>query len=161
MDVVLASDKWSVFENLSELALFDGKFVAVAKDVIRRSRARACAADTAAILERQPYCTCSFTLERYDPRRNTTRRLETIIDQGLAHFAARLNERRGELTLGRDYDAADLAALSAGEVNELRSAAGGDLTTMHGPATEGLRSLSTDDFEDWEIDELPVFAGRK
>ncbi len=185
LDETLRSDRWSSFESFSDVAWFDPHFVSGAKTVMRAVRQLGCSANVAKLLETRPFCSCSFSLARFERRQDQLARLEIIINQGLSYFSKRIIENVNELTeaidgvsknnntgpslkkwLSETKGADGLPALSSPEVLLLRSAIGiiDDRGSDAGHAklsdNEDFSDLRPNEVRDWEneLDRIEVFS---
>ncbi len=186
MKEVLRSDKWSAFESFSDLDWFDPHFAAGAKKLVRNQRNSECKEDVAELLKTKPFCTCSFSLARFERRQDPSSRLEIIINQGLVFFRAKLIENADQLTdairvlgghnsqaaaelqkrLSTAKDVTAFAGMRTAEIQLLRSAIS---TVVNNPDTavdpkktafEKFSDLLPGEVSDWEreIDNLDIFA---
>ena len=181
---ILKSDRWCAFENLSDLAWFDPHFANGAKTLIRKVRHLECKTDVRQLLETKPFCSCSFSLARFERRQDQSSRLEIIINQGLLFFQSRVNENASELIKAFDsIGNADLAGslkkrlavsndanyfsdLSSQEMQFFRSAIQQTIKKSGSPvkakrvALEDFSDLLPNEVREWEdeIENLEVFT---
>ncbi|MBK7393510.1 MAG: hypothetical protein IPI64_09470 [Chloracidobacterium sp.] len=186
MKEVLRSDKWSAFESFSDLDWFDSHFAAGAKKLVRNLRNSECKEDVRELLATKPFCTCSFSLARFERRQDPSSRLEIIINQGLVFFRAKLNENADKLTdairvLGghnsqaaaelqkRLSSAKDVTAFTGMTIAEIQLLRGAISAVIKHPDTavdpkktafEKFSDLLPGEVSDWEreIDNLDIFA---
>ncbi len=186
MKEVLRSDKWSAFESFSDLDWFDPHFAAGAKKLVRNLRNSECKEDVRELLATKPFCTCSFSLARFERRQDPSSRLEIIINQGLVFFRAKLIENADKLTdairvlgghnsqaaaelqkrLSSAKDVTAFTEMTTAEIQLLRSAINAvtkNPDTAVDPkrtAFEKFSDLLPGEVSDWEreIDNLDIFA---
>ena len=188
--VILASNRWAAFESFADSAWFDANYASGAMAVIRRVRQSECRADVAELLKSQPFCSCSFSLGRFERRQNQPNRLEVIVNQGLSNLRIRIIENGKELTeavdavssaknasaaaslqkwLSEPKDADGFSNLSAQEIRLLRTAidrAGYRPSEAKSPKSKGpsdFAGLLPAEARDWEneIDRMEILVETK
>ncbi len=184
LDEFLHSVRWAAFETFVDLPLFDRNFASGALDIVRRSRLSECRANVAELLEANPFCTCHFSLERFERRRDQATRLEFIVNSGLSLLHKRLAENGVKLIeavdlaagnaskndaaslkkwLSTPQEADGLTTLSAQEIALLRPAIESLMTggkTLNSRRLEDFGDLLPNEVRNWEkeIDRLETFA---
>ena len=183
MNEIFCSDRWRAFEDLSDLPWFDPHFASGAQTIIRKIRILECKSDVRELLASKPFCNCSFTLARFERRKDQASRLETLINQGLLYFRSSLNQNASELMAAFDSDNNETTAslkqrlsewtdtngipnLSTREVELLRTAVASvekkraDSRKKRKPAFEDFSDLLPDEVREWEdeIANLQIFA---
>ena len=189
LEAILKSKKWAAFENFSDLVWFDPHFASGARSVIRDIPKLKCKSNVAELLKTQPFCSCSFSLARFERRRNQPNRLEIIVNQGLTYFRMRLIENGKELAetieaisggnddtvkslkkwLVESKDSDSFGALSTSEIHLLRTGVErannqiSDLGKAKLPPFDDLFDLLPYEVRDWEneIDRLEIFVENK
>ncbi len=187
LNEIMHSERWMAFESLADLSWFDSNFTHGAMAVVRKVRLSECNANVAELLATQPFCSCTFSLERFERRRDQAARLEFIVNSGLSLLQKRLAENRKELIESVDLvanaknaneaaslkkwitapqDADGFTHLSAPEISLLRAATESSDRNLFGADPVNKRRL--EDFGDllpnevrnWEkeIDRLEIFA---
>ncbi len=186
MKEVLRSDRWSAFESFSDLDWFDPHFAAGAKKLVRNLRNSECKEDVRELLATKPFCTCSFSLSRFERRQDPSSRLEIIINQGLVFFRAKLSENADKLTdairvlgghnsqaaaelqkrLSAATDVSAFTGMTTAEIQLLRTAISAVVNNPDAAvdpkktAFEKFSDLLPGEVSEWEreIDNLDIFA---
>lgn len=97
---ILKSELWTTFDELSGMPLFDQRFTARAKTMIREMRVLNCAADTARYLESRPFCSCNLSLTDLERMSRFGTEFAAVLEEGIQAF------RRG---LAQDQKGPDAA----------------------------------------------------
>lgn len=82
----MKSDLWAEFDILAKLPGMDSRFSAIAAQYRRRLTGLQCTANTNLLLEKQPFCHCSFSLNLNGESDLLPAALNDTIKEGLASF---------------------------------------------------------------------------
>lgn len=91
----LKSEEWAEFDILAKLPGFDQRFAAAAEKLSRELLEFECTADPRALLEKQPYCHCRFSLNDAVHADLLPAALNDTVREGLASFR-RVLSKNGE-----------------------------------------------------------------
>ena len=101
----LSSDEWAVFESFSNLPWFDQRYASAASGLVREMRQLYCESNTRMVLGSRPFCTCSFSLAKFDRLSSLPDHLKKIVDTGLGTFRTTLRENSKKLVGSAETDA--------------------------------------------------------
>lgn len=123
---ILKSEEWAEFDILARLPGFDQRFALSADKYRRRLNDLECTVNTRALLEKQPYCHCGYSLNRTDEVDHLPAALIDTVRAGLASFRKVLAKNSDDLIASIEKlaeDSGDLEVESAGReiVSSLRS----------------------------------------
>ena len=91
---ILRGREWWEFESLSVLPLFNQQYRKEAQEIRRRLAALNCRFDARAMLEKQPFCACSFSLAKIREWEKLPAAFEEIINLGRKSFRESLTVSR-------------------------------------------------------------------
>ncbi len=83
---IIKSDLWAEFDILSKLPGMDRRFGEIAEEYRGQLAGLQCAAETKLLLEKQPYCHCSYSLNLSSEADMLPAALNDTIKEGLASF---------------------------------------------------------------------------
>ena len=86
LNETLRSDQWWEFEMLSGIPIFDPNFLDNANEYRRGITEMDCRVDTKYVLERQPFCLCSFSLNKSVDCGHLPKLLNDTINEGLRSY---------------------------------------------------------------------------
>lgn len=112
---ILQGDQWWEFEMLSDLSIFDPKFLINVNEYRREINKLDCNFDMKGALNHQPFCACAFSLNKSTNSDRLPKLLSETISQGLRAFRATLLNNGEELvkSLVKLAEGADDLNLSA------------------------------------------------
>lgn len=97
---LMRSDLWAEFDILSGLPGMDRKSIDMAERQQRRLSSLHCSAKTKALLEKQPYCHCRFSLNLNVEENLLPTALIDTVKEGLASFRRSMIKNADEITAG-------------------------------------------------------------
>lgn len=93
----LKSEEWAEFDILAKLPGFDQRFAATADKFCRELHKFECAANPQALLEKRPYCRCSFSLSGTAQADLLPAALNDTVREGLASFRRVLSKNSEDI----------------------------------------------------------------
>lgn len=96
-DEIKRGDKWWEFQNLSVLPIFDNGFWAESKVLFRQLKQLDCNTDVRSMLNKQPFCECSFSLGKIEYWERMPELLLELITKGLAEYRKTLQDQKATL----------------------------------------------------------------
>ena len=97
---IMKSDEWAEFEILSQLPLFDRRHAASAIEYRKQLSGLECSTDVRKNLERHPYCSCGFSLNRSVDAQHLPAALIDVIREGLAGFRSKIVKNCDDVIAG-------------------------------------------------------------
>ncbi|MEO7674551.1 MAG: DUF6079 family protein [Pyrinomonadaceae bacterium] len=97
LDEILRSDEWWEFELLSGLPVFDPNFLHTAGEYQRRIQELDCRIDSKEILQKQPFCLCTFSLNKSVDCGHLPSVLKDTVREGLRSFRSVLSKNSDDL----------------------------------------------------------------
>ena len=97
LDEILRSDQWWEFEMLSDVSVFEPHYLGNANEYRRRIKELDCRIDTKQVLETQPFCVCSFSLNKSVDCNHLPNALNDTVREGLRSFRKTLAKNSDDL----------------------------------------------------------------
>ncbi len=97
LDEILRSDQWWEFEMLSGVSIFEPHYISDASEYRRRINELDCRIDVKQMLETQPFCVCSFSLNKSVDCNHLPNALNDTIREGLRSFRKTLAKNSDDL----------------------------------------------------------------
>ena len=97
LDEILKSDQWWEFETFSGISNFDTNYSIKAAEYRRRIKELDCRVDAKHVLERQPFCLCTFSLRKSVDCDYLPKLLSDTVSEGLRSFRKTLAKNSNDL----------------------------------------------------------------
>ena len=94
---IVESDDWWQFENLSQLGAFQQHYWRQAREICREIKDLECRFNTGEMLKTQPFCACSFGLEKIEELKTLPQKLEETLKDGLNNLRKEIKILRPSL----------------------------------------------------------------
>jgi hypothetical protein len=109
----LDGKQWLRFELLSQVRVVNGRYYALAAELVQLVRDLACELPTRELLRERPSCVCSFRLTSPDGVGRIFERLRFIAEEGTAHHVRTISQYRQPILAGLRQMQADSAYADA------------------------------------------------
>ncbi len=103
LNETLKSDQWWEFDMLSTTSIFDPGILKAANEYRRRIIELDCGVDTKEILSRQPFCLCTFSLNKSVDCEHLPKVLNDTIGEGLKFFRKTLLKNSEDLVRSLEF----------------------------------------------------------
>ncbi|MGB7208086.1 MAG: DUF6079 family protein [Pyrinomonadaceae bacterium] len=103
LNETLRSDEWWEFDMLSETSIFDVAVSNNANEYRRRIAELDCTVDTRQVLDRHPFCLCTFSLNKSSYSANLPKALNDAISSGLRSFRKSLIKNSEDLIRSLEF----------------------------------------------------------
>lgn len=103
LNETLRSDEWWEFDMLSETSIFEAAVSNNANEYRRRISELDCRVDTRRVLDRHPFCLCTFSLNKNSDCSHLPKALNDTISSGLKSFRKSLVKNREDLIRSLEF----------------------------------------------------------